>query len=131
MARVARSRLPQRTRLRRNDILLGTEIGDVPFVVCGDGGHNVNALVRAQRGHPGQEPYSGSDVTYLEGKHPVPEVKQLRLEKFDDHSYGYLRIHVDQQELKIGFHQVGVRSLAQSRFDMVTVKLDEHIMVAN
>jgi hypothetical protein len=29
----------------------GKEI-DVPFVVCGDGGHNVNSLVRAQRGHP-------------------------------------------------------------------------------
>jgi Icc-related predicted phosphoesterase len=108
----------------------GSDI-DVPFIVCGDGGHNVNALVRAQRGNPAQEPYSGNDVTYLEGKHPVPKVKQLLLEKFDDSNYGYLRIHVDKQELKIGFHQVGVRSLAQSRFDMVTVKLDEHIMVAN
>jgi Calcineurin-like phosphoesterase len=108
----------------------GKEI-DVPFIVCGDGGHNVNTLVRAQRGKPAQEPYSGSDVTYLEGIHSVPEVKQLLLEKYDDHNYGYLRVHVDSQELKIGFHQVGVRSLAQSRFDMVTVKLDEHIMVAN
>jgi Calcineurin-like phosphoesterase len=117
-------------RYTRTIKFAGKEI-DVPFIVCGDGGHNVNALVRAQRGTPGQEPHSGSDVTYLEGKHPVPEVKQVLLEKYDDHNYGYLRIHVDKQELKIGFHQVGVRSLAQSRFDMVTVKLDEHIMVAN
>jgi hypothetical protein len=108
----------------------GSDI-DVPFIVCGDGGHNVNALVRARRGNPAQEPNAGNDVTYLEGKQPVPKVKQLLLEKFDDYNYGYLRIHVDKQELKIGFHQVGVRSLAQSRFDMVTVKLDEHIMVAN
>ena len=117
-------------RYTRTIKFAGKEI-DVPFIVCGDGGHNVNALVRAQRGTPGQEPHAGSDVTYLEGKHPVPEVKQVLLEKYDDHNYGYLRIHVDKQELKIGFHQVGVRSLAQSRFDMVTVKLDEHIMVAN
>jgi hypothetical protein len=108
----------------------GNEI-DVPFIVCGDGGHNVNALVRAKRGSLPREPHSGDDVSYLEGKEPVPEVKQLLLEKYDDHNYGYLRIHVDKEELKIGFHQVGVRSLAQSRFDMVTVKLDEHIMVAN
>ncbi len=108
----------------------GSEI-DVPFIVCGDGGHNVNALVRAKRGTVPREPHSGDDVSYLEGKHPVPEVKQLLLEKYDDHNYGYLRIHVDKEQLKIGFHQVGVRSLAQSRFDMVTVKLDEHIMVAN
>jgi hypothetical protein len=108
----------------------GREI-DVPFIVCGDGGHNVNTLVRASRGHPAQEPHSGDDVSYLEGAHPVPKVNKLLLEKYDDHNYGYLRIHVDKDELKIGFHQVGVRSLAQSRFDMVTVKLDEHIMVAN
>jgi hypothetical protein len=108
----------------------GKEI-DVPFIVCGDGGHNVSVLVRAQHGNLAREPYSGADVSYLQGKRPFPEVKQLLLEKYDDHNYGYLRIHVDKEQLKIGFHQVGVRSLAQSRFDMVTVKLDEHIMVAN
>ena len=103
----------------------------MPFIVCGDGGHNVNTLVRASQGQPAQEPHSGDDVSYLEGAHPVPQVTKLLLEKYDDHNYGYLRVHVDKQELKIGFHQVGVRSLAQSRYDMVTVKLDEHIMVAN
>jgi hypothetical protein len=38
---------------------------------------------------------------------------------------------VDKQYLKIGFHQVGVRSLAQSRYDMVTVRLADRHMVAN
>ena len=108
----------------------GKEI-DVPFIVCGDGGHNVNKLVRSSHGHPAQEPHSGDDVSHLEGKHPVPHVKKLLLEKYNDHNYGYLRIHVDKEELKIGFHQISAASLAQSRFDMVTVKLDEHIMVAN
>lgn len=108
----------------------GKEI-DVPFIVCGDGGHNVNPLVRAARGHSAQEPNAGSDVRYLEGKHPPAWVKQLLLEKYDDHNYGYLRVHVDKEELKIGFHQVGVRTLAQSRFDMVTVNLADHTMVAN
>jgi len=114
----------------------GKEI-NVPFIVCGDGGHNVNTLVRAQKGHPAVEPHAGDDVKYLEGdlvnagKGSATKVKHLILAKYDDHNYGYLRIYVDRKYLKIGFHQVGVRSLAQSRFDMVTVKLAEHHLVAN
>jgi hypothetical protein len=105
----------------------GKEI-DVPFIVCGDGGHNVNTLVRAHKGEIAREPLSGSDVTYLDA---VANKKRLILAKYDDHNYGYLRIHVDKDYLKIGFHQVGVRSLAQSRYDMVTVRLADHHMVAN
>ncbi|WP_213773608.1 metallophosphoesterase [Bradyrhizobium sp. dw_78] len=108
----------------------GREI-DVPFIVCGDGGHNANNLVRARRGKPAQEPNAGADVGYLEGKGGVADVKHLFLAKYDDHNYGYLRIHVDRQYLKIGFHQVGARSLAQSRYDMVTVRLADRHMVAN
>jgi hypothetical protein len=108
----------------------GKEI-DVPFIVCGDGGHNVNALVRAKKGTTPAEPRSGSDVMYLEGNTKNAKVKHLILAKYDDHNYGYLRIQVDKAYLKIGFHQASVRSLAQSRFDMVTVRLADHHMVAN
>ena len=108
----------------------GKEI-DVPFVVCGDGGHNVNPLVRARKGTPSVEPHAGDDVKYLEGKNSNVKVKHLILAKYDDHNYGYLRIYVDKQYLKIGFHQVGMQSLAQSRYDMVTVRLADHHMVAN
>jgi hypothetical protein len=103
---------------------------DVPFIVCGDGGHNVNSLVRAQRGKIAQEPNAGADVGYLDTS-GVAKVKHLLLAKFDDHNYGYLRIYVDKDYLKIGFHQVGAQSLAQSRYDMVTVRLADHHMVAN
>jgi hypothetical protein len=108
----------------------GNEI-DVPFIVCGDGGHNVNSLVRAQRGKTAVEPVASADVKYLEGTGGVAEVKHLLLAKYDDHNYGYLRIHVDKDYLKIGFHQVGLQSLAQSRYDMVTVRLADRHMVAN
>jgi hypothetical protein len=77
------------------------------------------------------EPHSNDDVRYLEGPKAVADVKHLLLAKYDDHNYGYLRVQVDKQYLKIGFHQVGVRSLAQSRYDMVTVRLADHHMVAN
>jgi hypothetical protein len=107
------------------------EIG-VPFIVCGDGGHNVNPLVQPHRGEQAQDPHAGSDVTYLEGPKPVAKVHKLILAKYDDHNYGYLRVDVDKQYLKIGFHQVGTRTaVTQSRFDMVTVRLADRHLVAN
>jgi hypothetical protein len=68
--------------------------------------------------------------------HPVfsgPAAKRLVLKKYADSktSYGYLRITVDAQVLRIGFHLVGVTSIAQSRFDQVTVDLKTHRLVSN
>lgn len=103
---------------------------DVPFIICGDGGHNVNALTRAKKGQPSQEPSNGSKVNYLEVK-PAVKVGGLLLEKYDDHNYGYLRVTVNKKQMAIGFHQVGPSTLAQSRFDMVTVDLASHTMIAN
>lgn len=103
---------------------------DVPFIVCGDGGHHVNKLVQAKQGHPAQEPGMGIAVNHLEFK-PAVDARGLLLEKYDDTNYGYLRLTVDSQLLRIGFYQVGTASLVQSRFDMVTVNLADHTMVAN
>jgi len=101
----------------------------VPFIVCGDGGHNVNKLVKGKRGHPAQEPYFGVNVNYLESK-PSVEAKGLVLKHYDDTNYGYLRITVDKTHLRIGFQQVG-KSVPQSRVDMVTVELASRTIVAN
>ncbi len=109
----------------------GSSDFDVPFIVCGDGGHNVNRLVQSRRGQPAQEPHPGTKVDYLESKKTGVKVKGLLLEKYDDTTYGYLRITVDKDQLRVGFYEVGARSLAQSRFDMVTVDLASHTMVAN
>jgi Calcineurin-like phosphoesterase len=109
----------------------GKDAYDVPFIVCGDGGHNVNLLVRTKRGEPSHEPSNGSKVDYLEAKNTEVDARGLLLEKYDDHNYGHLRITVDKDYLRIGFHQVGVSTLAQSRFDLVTVELKSHTMVAN
>jgi hypothetical protein len=103
---------------------------DVPFIVCGDGGHNANRLVQGRKGVPAQEPHNGAQVGYLESR-PAVKTGGLLLEKYDDTNYGYLRISVDAQQLRIGFNQVGNASLAQSRFDLVTVDLASHTMVAN
>jgi hypothetical protein len=112
---------------------------DVPFIVSGDGGHNVNLLVRAKRGQQAAEPHFGTDVKYLDtnstfkdnGGKILLESKGLLLEKYNDGSYGYLRVTVDKDYLRIGCQLVGQSSLAQSRFDLVTVNLHTHQMEAN
>jgi hypothetical protein len=111
-------------------VKFGGEEFDVPFIVCGDGGHNVNRVVQGSKGNPAQEPNNGTRVDYLENN-PAVEVAGLLLEKYDDTNYGYLRITVDAEQLRIGFNQVGNASIAQSRFDLVTVDLKTHTMVAN
>jgi hypothetical protein len=96
-------------RYTRELTFLGQEI-DVPFVVCGDGGHAADLLVRSRRGQPSLEPVNGSRV---------------------DRNYGYLRISANKDQLRIGFHQVTNQSILQSRYDLVTVDLKSHRMVAN
>jgi hypothetical protein len=103
---------------------------DVPFVVCGCGGHNVNSLVRAQGGRRAQEPGFGTDVSYLE-RNPAVKSNGLVLEKYDDRNYGYLRLSADAAQLKIAFHHVEAHSLTQSRFDLVTIDVATHTKVAN
>jgi hypothetical protein len=111
-------------------VRFGSSDIDVPFIVCGDGGHNVNPLVQSRRGQPAVEPHPGTKVDYLESK-PVLKTSALILEKYDDTTYGYLRITVDKDQLRIGFYETGIKSLAQSCFDMVTVDLASHTMISN
>src|SRR5262249_14413800 len=60
-----------------------------PFIVSGDGGHNVNPLVRAKKGQQPDEPQNGMNVDYLESRSAL-KVRELILEKYDDINYGYL-----------------------------------------
>lgn len=108
----------------------GSKDFDVPFIVSGNGGHHVNRLVQGRKGVPPQEPHMGIDVSYLD-HNPAVDSRGVQMEKYDDSNYGYLRVTVDKELLRIGFYQVGVASLAQSRFDMVTVDLASHTMVSN
>ncbi|MGC2769208.1 MAG: metallophosphoesterase [Candidatus Acidiferrum sp.] len=103
----------------------------VPFIICGDGGHDVLTLVQGKGGQPAQEPTFGTSVDYLEPKQPAVQAKSLVLNHYDDTNYGYLRIIVNKSQLQIEFHQVGQASIAQSRTDMVTVDLSSQQIVAN
>ncbi len=116
-------------RFSRNVNFGGKNI-EVPFIVCGDGGHNVNRLVKGKRGQPAQEPHFGTQVTYMDQK-PAVQAKGLQLKHYDDTNYGYLRITADKSRLQIGFHQVGKGSIPQSRVDMVSVDLSSRKVVPN
>jgi hypothetical protein len=111
-------------------VQLASQTYEVPFIICGDGGHNVNQLVQATKGQPAREPNYGTDVSYLDQKAAVTS-KGLILKHYDDSNYGYLRITVDAKSLKIGFNQVGKNSIPQSRVDLVTLDLASHTVVGN
>ena len=106
-------------------VQLGGGQYEVPFVVCGCGGHNVNPLVKASL-----EPAFGARVDHLDLKPALP-TDGLTLEKYDDRNYGYLKIAVDPKKLQIAFHHVNESSLTQSRFDLVSIDLATHRKVAN
>jgi hypothetical protein len=112
------------------EITFGGQELDVPFLVCGDGGHAANPFVRPRRGQPSLEPVNGSRVDYLDAKAAVKSTG-LILEKYDDRNYGYLRKSANKDQLRIGFHQATNQSILQSRYDLVTVDLQNHQMVAN
>jgi hypothetical protein len=103
-------------------VRLGGKELQVPFVVCGSGGHNVNRLVQTRHGQPDPDPEFGADVSHLESK-PAIETGGLVLNKYEDQNFGYLRISVDAHQLQIAFHTVTNGPLPQSRFDLVTVDL--------
>ncbi len=116
-------------RYTRTVKLAGKDL-DVPFVVCGSGGHNINPIVRASRGNPARLPSFGSDASHLDNA-PAIGTGGLLLEKYNDKDYGYLRIAVDAKLLRIGFHVAADGPIQQSRFDQVTVDLASQTMVSN
>jgi hypothetical protein len=108
----------------------GKEI-EVPFVVCGSGGHHINPIAQGRRGQPAQRPRYGSKVDYLDAKAAV-ESRGLILENYDDNRthYGYLRIAVTAEQLRIGF-QLAEEDVSQAQADLVTVDLATHLLAAN
>lgn len=117
-------------RFTRTIRFLGKNI-QVPFIICGDGGHDVLKLVQGKDGQPAQEPQFGLSVDYLEPTKPAVQAQSLLLNHYDDQNFGYLRISVDDATLSIAFHQVGQGNIPQSRADVVSVDLASRTIVAS
>ena len=93
---------------------------ETPFVVCGNGGHAHTRLTKkgmpALR-TPSTQPASanGSD--------------QVVFESYDDTDYGYLRVIVDAQQLRIEYHPAADGDAAKTPDDSVTVDLASHKLI--
>ncbi len=109
-------------------VKLGDRAYEVPFLVCGDGGHGIDRLVQANGGPTPPEPKNDVDVSYLD-PHPVVPTTGLRLERHDDYDYGFLRVSVDARNLRIEFHQVGLGDTPSRLADAVSVDLASHSIV--
>jgi hypothetical protein len=96
------------TRTRTND---GSEI---PYVVCGNGGHNVVALAKR-----GAKPLRTPQILIA----AATNQDQVVFENYDDQDYGYLRIVVNASQLRIEYHPASDGTAAKTPDDFVTVDL--------
>jgi hypothetical protein len=89
----------------------GTQI---PYVVCGNGGHNLVPLTRA-----GAPALRTPQIVQTAGA----GTDQLVFESYDARDYGYLRIVATAAQLRIEYHPAGDASGAKTPDDAVTVDL--------
>jgi len=95
------------TRLRAD----GSEI---PYIICGNGGHNVQKL-QAPSGSALRTPQTILKKTANDD--------EVTFENYDDTNYGYLRIVVDPQQLRIEYHPASDGLAAKTPDDSVTIDL--------
>jgi hypothetical protein len=103
----------QRFTRTRSD---GTQI---PYIVCGNGGHNVTPLVR------GGQPLRTPQII----QHAARGSDQVVFENYDDQDYGYLRIVVTAAQLRIEYHPASDGVHAKTPDDFVTVDLKTRTLV--
>jgi len=82
---------------------------EIPYLVAGCGGHAIATLQTDSSGNPIRTPY--------------PIDTDITLESYDDTDFGYLRIVVDVQMLRIEYHPASDGSATKTPNDVVTVNL--------
>lgn len=100
----------------------------VPFVICGDGGHNVDKLVKSSFGKQTPEPRDNIDVSYMDTG-TIVQSTGLTLNKHDDQNSGFLRVQVSASSLTLTFKPVA-KSETAPKPDTVAVNLATHTVVA-
>lgn len=87
---------------------------DIPYVICGNGGHNVQKL-QTVNGVPLRTPQTIQTKTATDDA--------VTFENYDDTDYGYLRILVSAQQLRIEYHPAADSVGAKTPDDSVTIDL--------
>jgi hypothetical protein len=87
---------------------------EIPYVVCGNGGHNLVSLTK-----PGAPALRVPQIIQSAGS----GVDQIVLENYDCTDYGYLRLTVTATQLRIEYHPASDGGGAKTPDDAVTVDL--------
>lgn len=103
------------TRLRPD----GTEI---PYVICGNSGHNVQRLKAPKGSTALRTPQTIQSKT--------ADDDAVTFENYDDTDYGYLRLIVDPRQLRIEYHPASDGVTAKTPDDSVTIDLATRKSVA-
>ncbi len=114
-------------RYTRN-IIFGGSNYSVPFVVAGNGGHNITLLPGQKKGVTSTyEPIKDIQVDYLD---PNPAVKTLglKLDMSNDRNYGCLRVTVDRKKLQIEMHTI-TTPVSTASVDTVAVDITSHNII--
>lgn len=82
----------------------------IPYLVAGCGGHSPLAAM--------QKDASGNTI-----RTPYPIDSELTLNSYDDTDYGYLRVVVNAQTMRIEYHPASDSSTTKTPNDVVTVNL--------
>jgi hypothetical protein len=89
---------------------------EIPYLIAGNGGHGLQSLVRA-----GSPP--------LRAPVALTSLPGVTFENYDDKDYGYLRIVVNAQQLRIEYHPASDGGAAKAPDDAVTVDLKTRKLV--
>lgn len=96
----------------------------VPFIICGDSGHNVSPLTQSTFGKNIPEPGDNIDVSYMD-KSSIFSGTTLKLNHHDQQNSGFLRVNVTAKQLTITFNPVS-KTGGAVKPDPVTVDLAAH-----
>ncbi|HEY2445981.1 MAG TPA: metallophosphoesterase [Rhizomicrobium sp.] len=92
----------------------------IPYVVCGNGGHNHQALSKS----------GGHTIRAPQIIQPASDGNDLIvLENYDDQDYGYLRVIVSSTSLRIEYHPASDGTWTKAPDDSVTVDLQSRQLV--
>jgi hypothetical protein len=92
----------------------------IPYLVCGNGGHNVVPLTKG-----GTPPLRAPQIIQT----PKNSTDQLVLGNYDDKNYRYLRIVVTSRQLRIEYHTASDGPATKTPDDFVTVDLKRRKLV--
>jgi len=93
---------------------------ETPLVICGNGGHAVSHLTK--KGMPTLRAPAAQPALSTGGS-------SVTLENYDDQDFGYLRIIVNTEQLRIEYHPASDGAEAKTPDDVVTVDLASHQLV--